>query len=299
VAATTAWGDATGLTTVTDGNWHYVVVSYRNNFAQIYVDGNLDGSSYLPTPTYHGSTNHVQIGRLWQTDTGFSQYFNGQIEDMFISAYAWDEQTIAAKYAANSAQGTADVSITKYAIISAKPTLSGSDTLVTVFSGTDYNQSNLAITSPKYSREKSPFGFSINPNKWKIEYNNGQATWVDPTAGVYINQFTMSAPIGQWNVYLKGVMGSYNAPAAASFGPAYFGIGFNATTMFSEMMVSQYHSSNVSGITQCVPMCINHFLSFSAKQTLYVNCVTTTDDENLGFRGDLGMTILRLTSTLL
>jgi len=56
---------------------------------------------------------------------------------------------------------------TKYGIIQ-KVT----STLVTVYFGTDYSLANETITSPTFSKLKSPQGFDTNPAKWTREYTD-------------------------------------------------------------------------------------------------------------------------------
>ena len=74
----------TGTTLVADGSWHYLVVAYRNNFTQIYVDGALEVSGYTVTPTY-AATNYVQIGvRNVAGSNVAATWVNGQIDDLFL-----------------------------------------------------------------------------------------------------------------------------------------------------------------------------------------------------------------------
>ena len=50
-----------GSVNVCDGNWHHVVLSYQNNYAQIYLDGVLETSGFMLAPAY-AATNYVRIG---------------------------------------------------------------------------------------------------------------------------------------------------------------------------------------------------------------------------------------------
>lgn len=84
----------------------------------------------------------------------------------------------------------------------------GGNTDVTVYGGTDYDMESTAtyaVTLPKFSIAKKPFGFPLNPAKWTVEVTDtslrGQAT---PTGGAWYNiggaVSQISIPIGIWNV---------------------------------------------------------------------------------------------------
>jgi len=195
----------TGTTNVCDGNWHYVVYTYRNNYAQLYVDGKQEGSGYAVVPAYAG-TNYVRVGvkNVTGTDTSF---MNGQIDDLFfINGYALDEKTIYDKYVADTAQGTGNISVNKKGIVTSMGVYSGGNTLITFWGGTDFSLANSAITSPRFSNEKVPFGFSTNPEKWSVLYTNTvNQVQASPAASTYYNLGSMSVsiPIGLWDVTLN------------------------------------------------------------------------------------------------
>jgi hypothetical protein len=196
----------TGATTVTDGNWHYAVATFRNNFGQLYLDGKLEASGYMITPAF-AATNYVRVG-CGNLSGSNVNWFNGQIDDLFlINGYALDEQTIAAKYGASpqTAQGTNDITITKKALVSTNAVLSDSDTLITIFSGTDYTAANSAITSPYYSPLKAPYGFPLSHEKWTVEYRLTDGTQGTPTQNQWYNLASnvMALPIGAWDVSYK------------------------------------------------------------------------------------------------
>lgn len=192
----------TGTTTVTDGNFHYVVVSVRNNFTQVYLDGKLEVSGYTITPGYN-ATNYVRIGCLNNTGSN-STWFNGQIDDLFIAAYALDEQTIKAKYDAATAQGTGDLTLTKYALVTAS-SYSAPNTTVTIYSGTDHTMMNSTISNAYYSTQKAPYGFPLDESKWTVEIVGTSSSQNAPVSGNWYNVGgTFSVPIGRWRVGFDG-----------------------------------------------------------------------------------------------
>lgn len=77
------------------------------------------------------------------------------------------------------------------------------NTIITLYGGTDYTLSNAAIGSVYYSIEKCPIGFSLDPNKWSVVFNHTSLftvgviaanTWWDLTA------LKLTVPIGIWNL---------------------------------------------------------------------------------------------------
>jgi hypothetical protein len=201
--ADTDYTQILGTTTVTDNVLHHAVVSFRNNYLQIYLDGKLEASGYCLTPAY-AATNYVRVGceNLSGTDISF---FNGQIDDLFlINGYALDEKTIKAKYDAVTAQGTGNITIDKYALITAVAPYAAGVTPITIWGGTDYSLQNATISNPYYSTVHNPFGFDRNKNKWKVELTSevdlsqsspSQNTWYN------VGGLSISVPIGSWELY--------------------------------------------------------------------------------------------------
>lgn len=260
-----------GTTSVTDGNWHYVVATYRNNYAQVYVDGVLEASGYSPAPSYN-ATNYVRIGCLCIAGSN-SLFFNGQIDDLFIiNGYALDEETIKAKYLASTAQGTSAITVTKKAIVTNVGAWSGSAQLITAYHGTDFNLANATISSPYYSNVKIPFGFNTNPDKWSVFYQNSvtasqassvQYTWYN------ISGTLVSVPIGIWSgsyafKLQTGTAGTYTM--ATSFSTNNAGAETNNRFTAGSTFVGLY---TANWIYKSFPLITN------AKTSYYLNQRTT------------------------
>lgn len=111
-----------GINIVTDGIWHHLVVTVKNNWAQVYLDGKIEVARYVMTPVY-AATNYIRIG--CQNLTGSNvNYFTGQIDDfLYLKDYAIDEQTIAYLYNGgtgrefNSALTNGTINLKKHFII--------------------------------------------------------------------------------------------------------------------------------------------------------------------------------------
>jgi hypothetical protein len=193
-----------GTTTVTDGNWHYIIYTFQNNWGQIYVDGKLDASGYLPNPNY-AVTPRIRIGCV-DVGTGNSEFFNGQIDDLFfINGYVLDEETIKAKYDSQTAQGSSNINITKKFLLT-DISYSAPNTTMTLYGGTDFALSNSAITNPYYSMVQQPFGFNRNPDKWSYQiwdYRSLSQTPANNTTAYNMGGVAITVPIGKFELSLK------------------------------------------------------------------------------------------------
>lgn len=133
-----------GKNYVCDGNWHYVVVTFANKYAKIYLDGNLESGGYCVAPTY-AATNYPRLGVMNTVGTD-GNFFNGQIDDLFfINGAALDPVYIKAKYNAATAQGTSDITMAQYVYIT-----NVADTLLTIDGGTNFTLINSTISNPYY-----------------------------------------------------------------------------------------------------------------------------------------------------
>jgi len=252
-----------GSTVVTDGNWHYVVVSYQNNFVQVYLDGVLEVSSWTPAPVY-AATNYVRIGCSNNTGSD-TNFFSGQIDDVFlINGYALDENWVAAKYAATVAQSNADLTLTKYAIITKV-----ADTQVTAYFGTDYGLMNAAISNPYQSGVASPSGFPTYPPKWTVKImdvtERSQGT---PVSGTWynINGQSITVPIGAWT--LRWTWRHYCSLSGVASLLIRSSLSLSTSTQTDdELSASSNFYSNAQGVSQLVSR--QKFIRLAAKTTYY------------------------------
>lgn len=308
-AVNVSYVDLAGTTTVTDGAWHYAVCTYRNNYAQIYLDGKLEAESYVPVPPAYAATNYVRIGCMnLGAGAGDQFFFNGQIDDLFlINGYALDEATVYAKYLAGTAQGPNAISVEKMGLITAVGAYSGSATLVTIYFGTDYLLTNDTITSPRYSRLDFPARFPANPNKWSVVVKSYvRASKTTPAANTWYGTSLLSSagpsitiPAGHWNIPYKAL------------------IGFSDTTVTAfNCYVTISTANNIAGYAEAAALLafttpsgsyafilqLSHSfqLRLATKTTVMMNLLTTTATADIiEIRGDLIPTVIRAVSALL
>lgn len=295
----------TGTTTVTGGTDFYLVVTVRNNYLQVYLNGNLESSGYCVAPSYAG-TNYVRVGCGNITGTDIT-FMNGQIDDLFlINGYALDEITIYNKYVANTAQGTGSVTVNKTALITNVGVYSGGNTLVTSWGGTDYSLANATISLPKYSNEKVPFGFQSNPDKWSVLLTDSTtAIKNSPSATTWYNlgvdggtvALSIVAPIGQWRVYYKAV-GELIFTTVATVSVAQRVTLSTSTSAESNALFTTTQGISApiitGGICRLEFQLSNKILNLTAKTTYYLLGLTGANMTSISFRGDLATTTIKL-----
>jgi hypothetical protein len=73
-----------GNTTITDGNWHFVVGVWDGSYLRLYVDGVIDtpAVAWANAPAY-AATNYVRVGCINATGTN-ANFVTGQLDDVFL-----------------------------------------------------------------------------------------------------------------------------------------------------------------------------------------------------------------------
>lgn len=93
----------------------------------------------------------------------------------------------------------------KYFIIT-KVAYSSPNTTITLYGGTDFDLANATISNPYYSPVKCPYGFPLDPSKWKItQIDTSRRLQTNPAQNTWYNLGGQSIdiPIGQWKLKLK------------------------------------------------------------------------------------------------
>ena len=88
----------------------------------------------------------------------------------------------------------------KYAIVT-KVAFS-TDTVITLYFGTDYTIANAAITLPKYSHDKNPIGFNSSPAKWTVTTTSTTDRSTASASYATLTE-TLVVPIGVWDIRTK------------------------------------------------------------------------------------------------
>lgn len=266
--ASALWSSVDGATSVNDGNWHYVICAYQSNFGRVYVDGVLDASGYMMSPTY-AATNYVRIGCMNEAGSN-SYWFNGQIDDLFlINGYAVDAAWVAAKYAAATAQGVAATPVTSYFIVTKTAAQ-----LLSIFGGNQYTLINAAITNPYYSQMKSPQGFDCRPELWTLEQelttensvtNSVPGSW-------YTLGNSLTVPMGCWHLSYRG---SFIGLGSGSGEQNIYSTLSTANNTESDVSFSVSNYANAAVHIGIVPYALNT-VTLTASTTYYINLKSGT-----------------------
>lgn len=288
-----------GVTNVADNAYHYCVVSVRNNYCQIYLDGKLEASGYCLTPAY-AATNYVRVG-CWNLSGADANFFDGQIDDLFlINGYALDEKTIKKQYDLQTAQGTGSITVDKYALITAVAPYAAGVTPITIWGGTDYSLQNATISNPYYSTVSQPFGFDRNPAKWTVEIASWDGAVINtPTQNVWYNQSanSISIPIGAWDVSYKAAIQIADNSTATGILQATLSSANNSES--NTTLTTGSYSGGASGaIVLVITAYTKSFLSLSSKTSHYLNIRTTTASvDSIAINGNaVSPTIIRAVS---
>lgn len=78
----TAYKNLTSITTINDGNWHQVTLTRVSGYWILSIDNQYAGDMTWGDAAY--GTNFVLIGAGTSNGSTFTDYFNGQIDDVFI-----------------------------------------------------------------------------------------------------------------------------------------------------------------------------------------------------------------------
>lgn len=82
----------TSSLTYNNNIWHNIIVSLNQSANQrtIYIDGSLVDTITLPTDSWNGSGQKVTLGAFYSSSSGYSQYFDGLIDQLRIYNSALD-----------------------------------------------------------------------------------------------------------------------------------------------------------------------------------------------------------------
>lgn len=183
---------------------------------------------------------------------------------------------------------------TVYGIIVAVGAFSAGVVDIVVYCGTDYSvlaTATYAITNFKYSREKMPLGFPIDPRKWTITFSDTTLrTQATPTVNVWYNtgSLSLNIPIGLWKVMFKCM--PYLSDASAT---AWSVRATLSTEDDSETNSNLTISSRINGTGfGCVATVFDE-ISLAVETPHYINISTpSTGLDNIYLRNDVAGTAL-------
>ena len=158
----------------------------------------------------------------------------------------------------------------EYGKITKVGAFSGGVTPVTVFTGTDCNIPNMALTSPLYSTQAAPYGFPAARRKWRSEaiFRTNIAAG-GTTVGTWYNPPGMSLTIGSAGDWVTGYESSSLAQASSGNMAIRQTLSTTAATETNSRLTS---AGNAASITQLMATGTrSDSLSISSDTTLYLN----------------------------
>lgn len=179
--------------------------------------------------------------------------------------------------------------------------VTGSTSYLNLYGGTDYSLTTGSITNPKYSMEKSPFGFSIDPAKWTVETSTtSECSKTNPTASVWYGGSELSAtgpslsiPIGAWRVeYFVNAYGADNAAPLNCFVTLSTANNTESDIDFTSFLAVFLPSASASN-TVYAPTTKAKFLNLNSKTTYYANVMTSNTQDSIGINGSIAKAFIR------
>jgi hypothetical protein len=146
-----------------------------------------------------------------------------------------------------------------------------SDTILTIYGGTDYTLANAAISGVYVSSMKAPLNFPLDPAKWTVEYsdttNRSQAS---PANGTWynINSALITIPIGVWRTEYY-VMCQYNLGTATNVSTA-------LSTANNTASDDDLRAGGYIGATGHIYITKSKIITLAAKTAYYLNTMCST-----------------------
>lgn len=138
----------------------------------------------------------------------------------------------------------------KYFIIT-NVAYSSPNTTITVYGGTDYTLTNAAISANRYSFDKAPYGFPLDPTKWTISLVQGaNVTQTSPVVSQYYNlgSLSMVMPIGAWVPRLQAT--GYIDRGSAATMIMQFGISTSPTSVSDTSLTGEWAIGSIALLQQ-------------------------------------------------
>lgn len=180
-------------------------------------------------------------------------------------------------------------------------TLTGTSTYLNLYGGTDYTLNVTgSITNPKFSGQKSPYGFPLDPDKWTVSLSNSSnLSQASPVNGTFYNlgNLSMDIPIGAWNVVWKAFLETTATLTALRLvglqGTISTSNSSSTDTGFEWQMSISLSTGSITFRVVSSP--IPKVLNLVSKTTYYLNAfvnVPTDNATNVAFRGDFKPSVI-------
>lgn len=176
--------------------------------------------------------------------------------------------------------------------------------LITVYGGTDYTVESATITTPYYSKVKTPFGFPMDPDKWTITISNSNNLFTTPTSGVWWNpgSISIAIPIGSWRISYKVVgRGATSGESTYLLYSTTLSTTNNSETL-TNFTLSVGNDISATSQTRYGTMFVSNIYTTTTAKTLYLLSSTLASDSlgnSNGFNGAASPTLITATCAYL
>jgi hypothetical protein len=232
---------------------------------------------------------------------GFSLLYSSSDSPVFVANVVGDVTSLISNgYRIKVTQNGSD----KFFLVHGVGAFSSGTTPLTLYGGTDYVlHSTGTINSPQYSNAKAPFGFPLNPTKWKIITSSTSDTvQFSPTINVWYNvgSLSISAPVGLWKVDISGVFSIYGSAVDTVRGDCNLSTSNNSESDATTRIYGNSSGGGLSSNNYSVHV-FNTFTINPATKTVYylIARALLNDQTYVGFLGTYQNTIIAITSAYL
>lgn len=184
-------------------------------------------------------------------------------------------------------------STTFYGIITA--IAFSTNTVVTLYGGTDYDVANSAISSFYYSAMKAPLGFPQDPTKWtQILTDTSSRAETTPVTNTWYNpgSLSLSIPIGVWRVNYQATIFAFQAGVTTINMESALSTANNSA---SDADLKAYVANGGASGTMAVYGTVfrEKTLVLAAKTPYYLNIRSVVTADEIYIKGDLASTVIR------
>ena len=237
------------------------------------------------------STNDLRYGRIdgWQIHTGTWARQSADAPNYVASVSPYSAGVIFVGMKVDLFQDATD----KYFFVQ-KIETTGSVGYLTLYGGTDYALTANSISSSKYSFDKIPAGFPIDPDKWTVSFvSTGSASVSSPTADLWHTpgSLSFSAPLGLWKVYSAMSFAVIHNVASVSNLGGRCSISSTSGSASHPELTREFLATmpiSATATLRSTAQVQGELISLSSKTIMYLIALSSQSVTSLTFRGDLG-----------
>lgn len=257
-------GDITGPATTTENKlpqWDSTQKTLKDGLALTTSIGNPGSDSLIPTEqAVAEAIESLQTG--W-VPSGETWTYAGVDAPSYAFIVAGDKS---AKYYPGMKVKITQTSVRYFIITKVE---AATDTIITIYGGTDYVLDDATLTSPCFSMMRAPAGFPLDPEKWAVTVTSAGGQQNNPVSDTWYNiaSVSISVPKGIWRAKYRAALQDYEATEA--YGVAvYASLSTSANSESHPAFTTSVYAANVSSIFAILSQ--EQVLAATSKTTYYL-----------------------------